>query len=178
MIDFDKKYNEKSFLEFWRRYNNIYNNIHKPTEQADDVEIYYNNQIGIINEPALPNENEEKGTGTPGNSNHTRKYNILHIIEQRNKEEEEIGDMIKNFEEKIDHFFEFIKTDEKGIRLVLKINSIGKAFNEAEVLSDFEKLYNKFKRRFKVKIGEYFFLQTKDLVEKLFEDFEQSVKAS
>lgn len=172
VIEFDKKYSEKSFLEFWRRYNNIYNNITKPTEEKDDVEIYFNNQIGIVSEPKetkkkKPRNGEGEGT--------KHKYNILKIIEQRNKEEETIGELIKQFEEKIDKFFEFIKADEKGKRLILKIQTAGSAFGESEILADFEKIYNKYKIRFRKKVGEFFFKQTQDLIEKLFEDFEESV---
>ena len=172
VIEFDKKYSEKSFLEFWRRYNNIYNNITKPTEEKDDVEIYFNNQIGIVNEPKeIKKKKPENGEG----EGKKHKYNILKIIEQRNKEEETIGELIKQFEEKIDNFFEFIKVDDKGKRLVLKIKTTGSAFGESEILADFEKIYNKYRIRFRKKVGEFFFKQTKDLVEKLFEDFEVSV---
>ncbi len=172
VIEFDKKYSEKSFLEFWRRYNNVYNNITKSTEEKDDVEIYFNNQIGIVSEPKEIKKKKPKSGEGEGTKH---KYNILKIIEQRNKEEETIGELIKQFEQKIDKFFEFIKADEKGKRLILKIQTAGSAFGESEILADFEKIYNKYRIRFRKKIGEFFFKQTRDLIEKLFEDFEESV---
>jgi type I restriction enzyme R subunit len=56
VIEIDRKYSEPDFLEFLRRFNNEYNSIHKSGEIIDDVQIYFDNKIGIV----TPVEYEEK----------------------------------------------------------------------------------------------------------------------
>ena len=48
VIELDVKFSNALFLDYLRKYNNEYNNIYKPTEIIDDVEIYFDNKIGII----------------------------------------------------------------------------------------------------------------------------------
>ena len=178
VIEFDDKYTNPEFLEFWRRYNNIYNNINKKTDLKDEVEIYFDNKIGLV-EPPKERDDKKPGSGDGGdNGGDGYDCNILKIIEQRNKEEEQIGELIKEFEQKIIAFFSYILTDDKGKRLVLKIKSKGSAFNETEILIDFEKVYNKYRRRFRKTVGEFFFQETEEMLEKLCEDFEKFVQNS
>ena len=35
-------------MDFWRKYNMLYNQINKQVEIIDDVEIYFDNRIGIV----------------------------------------------------------------------------------------------------------------------------------
>src|SRR5690606_7977313 len=48
VIELNPIYSDAIFLEFWRKYNTIYNLINKPDDIIDDVEIYFDNKIGII----------------------------------------------------------------------------------------------------------------------------------
>ena len=178
IIEFDKKYIEYCFLEFFKRFSNAYNSINKTYEEVDDVEIYFDNQIGIVE---IPNDNPIKPDTPPtsggdvvdGGKGH--KYNnILDIIEKRNEEEEEIGKLIEEFEQKIDLFFKYVREHKDFNILKAKIKS--EQFSEDEIYIDFRKIYNSFVRRKKKEVGEFFIKETKDIVDKLFDDFEESLR--
>ena len=170
LIEFDKKYVDVLFLEFWKRYNHEYNTINKPEEPKDDVQIYFDDRIGIV-EPQEDKKKKKKGEeGRPGKK---RKYNILDIIAKKNEEEEMIEQLIVDFEKKIDMFFKYISETKNGENLIAKMRDVGIKFSEAEVYIDFEKVYRKYVRLNRGKLGEFFILETKDMLDKLYEDFEE-----
>ncbi|WP_375722923.1 DEAD/DEAH box helicase family protein [Arcobacter sp. KX21116] len=177
VIDFDKKYLEYYLLEFYKRYSSIYNSVNKTDEEKDEVEIYYDNRMGIVEnvkeKPIKPNTPPTGGKGK-GNDSVGYKYNILDIIEKRNEEEEEIGKLIEEFQEKIEIFFDHIKAHKDFKELKAKM--FATQFGEDEVYSDFRKIYNSFVRRKKKEVGEFFIKETKDLVEKLCDDFEEMLR--
>lgn len=179
VIDLDPKYSEKLLLDFWRRYNMLYNQINKQNEIIDDVEIYFDNRIGIV-APIEPKEKDSKpknSSPTDPNQPNKYKYNILKVIEKRNQEEEAIADLITDFEKKITSLFEFIKQDDTGQRLIAKINDDGSAFSQEEIYSDFFKLYRKFTIRNK-DLGDFFIRETKDILSQLCDDFERTLRES
>ena len=81
--------------------------------------------------------------------------------------------MIKEFEEKLIAFFEYVKTSKEGERLIVKINSF---VSENEIYDDFAKIYRKYKALHRTAVGDYFFKETEDLIEKLCDDFEKTVR--
>ena len=177
VIELDPIYSQEVFLEFWRKYNTLYNHINRPDDIVDDVEIYFDNRIGIV----APGEEKEK-TKKPKNPSPTDpdspnkyKYNILKVIEKRNQEEEAIEELIKDFEDKITGFFEYIKSDNLGKRLIAKIQDDGSAFGQDEIYSDFERLYRKYVIVNK-NLGDFFKRETKDTLSQLCDDFELSLK--
>jgi len=177
VIQLDKKYSNQYFLHFWKRFNNEYNNINKQEEIIDDVEIYFDNKIGII-APIEPKEKEgSKGvsSGSTGDSENKYKYNILRVIEKRNQEEEAIEELIKDFEAKIEIFFNYLKNDDMGKRVIAKIKSDGSAFDADEIYNDFARIYRKFIRRNK-NLGEFFIRETQDSLNQLCDDFERDLK--
>ncbi len=178
VIDLEEKFSNEYFLQFWRRFNYEYNNINKQDEIIDDVEIYFDNKIGII----APAEYKEKIKGKPpvnGASNGTGdkpyKFDILKVIAKRNQEEEAIEELIKDFEAKIEKFFAYVKADEAGIRVIAKIQDDGSAFDEEEIYEDFGKIYRKFVRRNK-DLGEFFTRETQDIIHQLCDDFERTLE--
>lgn len=179
VIDLDPKFSESLFIEFWRKYNMLYNQINKQTEVIDDVEIYFDNRIGII----APIEPKDKGnkpknpTPTGSEQPNKYKYNILKVIEKRNQEEEAIEELIAEFEKKISSFFDFIKTDDNGQRLIAKIKDEGSAFSQDEIYLDFTKLYRKYTIKNK-DLGDFFIRETKDILNQLCDDFERSLNQS
>jgi type I restriction enzyme R subunit len=183
VIDFDKKFIDKAWLEFWRIFNKEYNHINKSTEIVDDVTIYFDNKIGVI-EPHAPEEQpiktkppkKGKTNGQPGQTRKFR-FDILAVIAKRNEEEEEIEKLIEDFEAKIEKLFAFIALPENGKRLIAKIKSSGSSFSEDEIYSDFTTLYKKFVRRNKEYLGDFFVNETKDSVNKLCDDFEKYVQS-
>lgn len=176
VIEIDKKYSEESFLQFWRKYNIIYSQLNKDNEIIDDVEIYFDNKIGIV----APQDYKVKDSKprvlgeTKDSDNNKFKYNILKVIEKRNQEEEAIAELIEEFEKKIDDFFEFIKKDDIGKRLIAKIKDNGSAFSQDEIYDDFNRLYRKFTIINK-DIGEFFKRETKDILNQLCDEFERTL---
>jgi type I restriction enzyme, R subunit len=179
VIELEPKYSEPLFLDFWRKFNNEFKHIHKPTEIIDDVEIYFDNKIGIISpqeygtkensKPKIAAEPIDVKEGTKF------KYNILKVIEKRNQEEEAIAELIADFELKIDSFFKYIIADEFGKRLVAKIKDEGTAFSQDEIYSDFSRVFRKYTLINK-DLGEFFKRETKDNLSQLCDDFERSLK--
>jgi type I restriction enzyme R subunit len=177
VIELDKKYSEELFLQFWRKFNIIYSQINKDNEIIDDVEIYFDNKIGIVApQDYVVKEIKPKVLGEPNSKygENKFKYNILKVIEKRNQEEEAIAELIADFESKIDTFFDFIKSDDMGKRLIAKIKDDGSAFSPDEIYTDFNKLYRKYTIMNK-DLGEFFKRETKDILNQMCDDFERSL---
>ena len=177
VISLDAKFSEPTLLQFLRRYNAIYNLMHRSGDVKDPIEVYFDNKIGIIEaattEPKKPTKKapkvaEGKIKGPPP------AFDILRIIEARNEQQAAVAELIKDFESKIREFFKFIIESTDGERLMVKINS---HVAETEVYDDFAKLYRRYRALKRKVVGEYFFKETEDLVEKLCDDFEIEVRA-
>ena len=176
MIELDKKLSEKWFIEFWHKYSIIYRQATKTiASDVDDVEIYFDNKIGIIapidDEPRKP-----KGGGGEPPVGPGTKYNILKEIEKRNKLEEKIKEQIEAFEKLIDEFFKSIQNDINGKRLIAKIKNTGNAFSYTEKLDDFSKLYTQYTIKNRSKLNAFFLQETKGNLLQLFDDFERSIQ--
>ncbi len=180
VIELDDKYKDEYFLDFWRRYNKIYNNINKPEEILDDVEVYFDNKIGIVapqNYKSIEKLSKaQEGETTYGNGGKQYRFHILAVIAKRNQEEEAIEQLIIEFEKKILWLFEFIKSDTKGKRLVAKILDEGSAFTSDEIYTDFKTILRKFIIRNKQELGVFFQKETKDITNQLCDDFERYLK--
>ena len=150
----------------------------KSCEIIDDVEIYFDYKIGIVVPQDYKVNEKPKVLGEPnGNGEYGEnkfKYNILKVIEKRNQEEEAIAELIADFEGKIDAFFDFIKSDDIGKRLIAKIKDDGSAFSQDEIYTDFNKLYRKYTIMNK-DLGEFFKRETKDILNQMCDDFERSL---
>ncbi|MBO0932279.1 type I restriction enzyme subunit R domain-containing protein [Fibrella aquatilis] len=174
----EPKFVEEHFLAFWRRYNNEYNNIHPRKELVDDVDIYFDNKIGIV----VPKDYEEKlrqkppvvGEPKSGYSSGKYTFSISDVIAKRNQEEEAIEELIHDFEAKVELFFSYVRSDEAGRRVMAKMRDSGTAFDVEEIYDDFSKLYRKFIRRNK-ELGEFFIRETQDIVNQLCDDFERTL---
>ena len=177
VIDIEKKYSQKLFLDFFRKFNMLYNQTNRFGGVKDEIEVYFDDQIGIVEEPPEEFAKKKKKASGEGNANGEKKkykYNILDIIEARNEEEEFIAEQIKNFESKIDKMFEYFQYDTQGTRLIAKIKS--RSFPEEEIYSDFRKLYNRYSIINRQKLGAFFIRETKSMVDKLCDDFERSLR--
>lgn len=173
VIELDAKYSEPSFLFFWRKFNTLYNMMHRSEDVKDPIEVYFDNQIGIIEvETQETKEKKKKPTqvakGTESGGNH--QFDILSIIEARNEHEAKKGSLIQDFESKIKDFFDYVRNANEGKRLIVKMKS---HVSEAEIYEDFAKIYRRYKVLNRQKVGDYFFKEMDDLVEKLCDDFEK-----
>ncbi len=174
IIEFNEKYIEEAFLNFFKIFHNIYNRVNSNNDSIDEVAIYFDNKIGIIEPPNIQQIKPNKPPTSSKESNKKEyKYNILKIIEKRNEQEEEIGKLIEEFESKVDIFFGYIKSHRDAPILIAKIR---KNFDENEIYSDFKKIYNQIIRRKKSKLGDFFIKETKEIIEKLCDDFEDRLK--
>ena len=186
VITFDDKYTEKVFLDFWRRYNNEYNQINRTTETKDDVEIYYDYKIGIVAPPEEPyrqgnKKNRVEDPETPyGNKKGKkgRQLSILDVIRQRNEEEEAIEELIDAFNDKIESLFNFIQTHRDGERFISKLKSDRTTFTYEDILSEFTRFYTRYFRKNKDDISTKFKKETKDMIGQLCDLFEERVKES
>ncbi|HNL79665.1 MAG TPA: type I restriction endonuclease subunit R, partial [Agitococcus sp.] len=177
VISLDDKFKEPSFLYFWQKINTVYNTLHQDSEHKDPIEVYFDNQIGIIE--VTPHETEEKkkkqrqlAKAKESQSPTPYQFDILSIIEARNEQSEKVAALIEDFQEKIKTFFDYIRTQSEGERLIIKIKSRS---SENEIYDLFAIIYRRYSILKKREVGEYFFKETKDLVNKLCDDFEKSV---
>lgn len=176
VIDLDPKYSEPSFLMFWRKFNSLYNLINRSDDVKDPIEVYFDNQIGIIEVTTYETKEEKKkqtkvaeGRAPYG----THQFDILAIIEARNEQEAIVGELIKGFEAKIKDFFEYVRNAAEGQRLIVKIKS---HVSESEIYEEFEKIYRRYRAIHRATVGDYFFNEMNDLLEKLCDDFENYLK--
>jgi type I restriction enzyme R subunit len=178
VIELDAKFSEPSFLFFWRKFNMLYNMLHRNKDVKDPIEVYFDNKIGMVEvvseykPPKLkkpPKVAEGSPTG-PGS-----KFDILAIIIARNEQEAKTGTLIQDFETKILNLFCYVRNDKDGERLIIKIKSHS---SEAEIYSDFAIIYRRYRAFHRQTVGDYFFKETEDLVDKLCDDFEATVIAT
>lgn len=177
VITLDAKYSEASFLEFLRLFNNIYNRLNRTDDIKDAIEVYFDNQIGIIEvETQDPEPNKKKITKVAQGKESTSKdyqFDILAIIEARNEQEDLKGERIQEFELKISDLFDYVRNCDDGKRLIIKVKS---NVSEEEIYDDFAKIYRKYKILHRQQVGDYFFKEMEDLVNKLCDDFEVLVR--
>lgn len=176
VIEIDDKYSDEYFTEFWYRYSVLYNSLTGTTELIDDVEVYFDNRIGIVSPPeekeTKPKSSEVKEPGASYGGKQY-KFDILAVIEKRNEEEEEIEALILDFQNKIEAFFEYV--NKEGARLIAKMKSTKTVFDEDEIYKDFEIIYKKYIRRNRKTLGQFFIKETEDIVNQLCDDFEKTV---
>lgn len=175
VIDLDAKYSEPCFLFFWRKFNSLYNMMHRSEDIKDPIEVYFDNQIGIIEvETEATKEMKNKPTKVAeGKADYgPHQFDILAIIEARNDLEAKKGSLIQEFESKIVDFFQYVQNSNEGIRLIVKIHS---HVSEEEIYHDFAVIYRRYRALNRQKVGDFFFKEMDDLVDKLCDDFEKQL---
>lgn len=178
VIETDDKYSEENFLHFWQKFNNIYNTLLGTTELIDEVEVYFDNRIGIVSPKEIeePPKRGNGGVNEPSPSYGKQyKFDILAVIEKRNEEEEEIEELILDFENKIEQFFDYVRLPANGKYIIAKMKDEHSTFDNEEIYDDFEKIYRKFIRRNRKSLGEFFIKETKDMINQLCDDFEKNI---
>ncbi len=176
VIEIEEKYSEPAFLYFWRKFNTLYNTINRSEDTKDPIEVYFDNQIGIIEVETKPTEEKKKKptkvAEAPGEYQ-SYKFDILKVIEARNSQEAIVGKLIQEFANKIEDLFAYVRNSPEGRRLIIKIRS---NVSEDEIYDDFAKIYRRYRALNRQRVGDYFFKETEDLVNKLCDDFEFTVR--
>jgi len=178
VIELNAKYSEPSFLFFWRKFNMLYNMLHRSEDIKDPIEVYFDNQIGIVEviaEESIKKKNKLKEVALGKIPGPGGQFDILSIIAARNEQEAKTGTLIKDFEAKIVDFFRYVRNSSEGERLIVKIKS---HVSENEIYGDFAKIYRRYKALHRALVGDYFFKETEDLVGKLCDDFEHEIRVS
>ncbi len=178
VIELDAKFSEPGFLFFWRKFNTLYNMLHRPAEIKDPIEVYFDNQIGMVEVVAKDSPKTGKKPTVLAEGSLPwlgSQFDILAIIAARNEQEAITGSLIKDFEAKIADFFRYIRDSKECERFIVKIKS---HVSEEEIYNDFAIIYRRYKALHRQTIGDYFFKETEDLVEKLCDDFERTVAGS
>jgi len=178
VIEIEAKYSEPSFLFFWRKFNTLYNIMHRSEDVKDPIEVYFDNQIGMVEVVADDSKKKVKkptnvAEGTPPGPG--GKFDILAIIAARNEQEAKIGELINAFESTIVDFFNYVESSSEGARLIVKIRS---HVSENEIYDDFAKIYRRYRALHRQAVGDYFFKETEDLINKLCDDFEITLQTN
>jgi type I restriction enzyme, R subunit len=176
VITLNEKYSETTLLEFFRLFNTIYNRINRSDDVKDAIEVYFDNQIGIIEVETKDPEPKKKRVTKVAEAEGTYKFHqfdILAILELRNEQENLKGEKIQEFKDKINDLFTYIQNSDEGKRLIVKINS---NVSEDEIYDTFAKIYRKYSILKRKVVGEYFFKEMEDLLNKLCDDFENTVR--
>jgi type I restriction enzyme R subunit len=179
VIEMEDKYTDELFIDFWYRFNNVFNQTKPNHGITDDVTIYYDEVIGIVAPPEA-NENGGNGgenTGDGGNGNGTQ-LDIFKAIAQRNQTEAEIEKLIEKFKAHLENLFTYIETEKGGSRLIAKIKAKANTstFTNDEVQSEFNKLYRKFIRRNRGTLSAFFIKETEAMLGQLCDMFEGRVR--
>jgi hypothetical protein len=172
VITLDPSYSAADFLSFWRKFNMLYNLMHRNDDSKDPIEVYFDEQIGIAEVPTVAPRTRRKkptevATGTPpgGAGSH---FDVAAIIQARNIGEDAKGTLIREFKDKLTDFFRYARESDEGVRLLVKIKS---HVSEDEIHADFAKIYRRYKGIYKPVVGEFFFKETADLIDKLCDEF-------
>ncbi len=176
VITLDEKYSEHTLLEFLRFFNAIYNRLYRTDDVKDAIEVYFDNQIGIIEvetKESEPKKKRESKVAEASETYHVHQFDVLAILEARNDQEDLKGEQIRDFASKISAFFAYVQQSDEGKRLIVKINS---NISEDEIYNDFGKIYRRYKILNQKTVGSYFFKEMEDLVNKLCDDFEVTVR--
>jgi type I site-specific restriction-modification system R (restriction) subunit len=151
--------------------------ILNPSDDVKDpIEVYFDNQIGIVEvetQETEPKKKRETKVATSTGTYKVHQFDILAVIEARNEQEELKAERIQEFEGKIQDLFQYVRESDEGQRLIVKINS---DVPEDEIYDDFAKIYRKYKILNRKTVGEYFFKEMEDLINKLCDDFEATVR--
>ncbi len=168
VMSFDSKYSEECFLNFMILFYTGYVDEFGKKKIKEFITVEYVKNIGLVNKEPDDNGGSKGGDGK-GNGTEKPPIDILSIIEKRNKEEEEIGKLIEEFKIKVIEFYTYIKADKKFNELKGKINNTH--FSQDEIYNDFIKIYKRIVLTKRDELGEFFIKESKDLGNRLCDDF-------
>jgi type I restriction enzyme R subunit len=173
VLTFDEKYEEECFIAFIVLFLREYFEQLGNHDDKEFVDIEYIKNIGLVEDTqksSPPPRERKKGKGGAGNP-----PDILEIIRKRNEDEDEIGKKIEEFKSKITLLFEYVQKHKKFPTLKAKIANT--SISRDEVCRDFGSLYNLFVITKKKDAGEFFIKESKDLIDKLCDEFVKEVSS-
>ena len=149
VLEIEAQYKNKTFADFWNNYGRLYREVTKiDNPEPEDINIYFDNTIGILETDGDDGKEPPKtggGTGGPGRpGGGSNRQAIIERIRKMNEKELEIEKLVKQFEENIKLYFDFIESQEEGQRLIAKMKSSDGSFTREILLNEFNSITRKF----------------------------------
>lgn len=143
VIDFDTKYSNKDFIDFWERYRKIYREVANENRGLIPVGVTFDGIIGLVGEPEVPDEPEEPrdGGGNGRGRGNRAPVNIIELIDALNTEEDAKEQQINLWLQKFETFFVFLASDSRFLAMVKT-----PGFSHDTINSTYEKLLRRFQR--------------------------------
>lgn len=178
VLEIDAQYKNKNFAEFWDNYGRLYREVTKvDNPEPEDINIYFDNTIGILETDGDDGKEPPKtggGTGGPGRpGGGSNKQAIIERIRKMNEKELEIEKLVKQFEENIKLYFDFIEGQEEGQRLIAKMKSTDGSFTRELLLNEFNSITRKFILIKGKELLDLFKKEIKENLESFFDLFEE-----
>lgn len=176
ILEIEDKYKNKMILDFWNEYCRLYRELTRGEgNPAEDIQIYFDNAIGMLetsgDEEEPPTHGGGGGTHPGGGKGGGNRDRIIEEIRKRNEKESTIEDQIKDFYDKIEAFFDYVKNEDTGKRVIAKIQSQNANFTREEIIKDFVSLSKIYLMKNGKSLSDFFKREFKANLEALYETF-------
>lgn len=149
VLEIDAQYKNRTFADFWDNYGRLYREMTKADNpEPEDINIYFDNTIGMLETDGDDGKEPPKtggssgGAGRPGRGSNRKA--IIERIRKMNEKELEIEKLVKQFEDNIKLYFDYLENEPEGQRLIAKIKSKETSFTGEELLHEFNSITRKF----------------------------------
>lgn len=149
VIEFDAKFSDADFIDFWQRYCNIYNSMFEKKEALGSISTTFDGNLGLlvgeeidIEEPGEPGGDGPDGGTPPRSGKPVQKPGLAGIFDalaKMNADEQEREQEMQFWHTQTDALFTFLKSDGKFMAMLRSEN-----FTREQI----EKEYNKLLRRY------------------------------
>ena len=154
VLEFKPAYKNEDFLDFWRRYCEIYRDETAKDESSNSILVEYDGSIGITVDPELEPQkpdSEDEGEEDDGEGKKKRRgkkgpggTDILAMIERLNSQAEAKAEEVEFWYGITQTFFAFLKEDGSFVAM---ITDEGNRFDRSEIQREYAALTRKFKRQ-------------------------------
>lgn len=186
VLDIPADYTEENFIDFWRRYCEIYRDVMGKRESGIAITADYDGLIGLTVDTELeePEGGEDDKDGDSEDDDTGKKCkkkkkgdsdaDIIAMIERLNEKSDAEAESVEYWRGVMNQFFTFLKSGAEGESFIAKISDGYVHFSREEIENDYAKLCRRFIRTNK---GESNLISKfiKENSEYLFESFADSV---
>lgn len=186
VLDIPAVYTEENFIDFWRRYCEIYRDVMGKRESGMAITADYDGLIGLTVDTELEEpeggeddkdgDSEDDDTGKKGKKKKKgdSDADIIAMIERLNEKSDAEAESVEYWRGVMNQFFTFLKSGAEGESFIAKISDGYVHFSREEIENDYAKLCRRFIRTNK---GESNLISKfiKENSEYLFESFADSV---
>ena len=155
VLEFKPAYKNEDFLDFWRRYCEIYRDETAKDNSSNAIMVEYDGSIGLTVDPELeePQKNDGEESEEDGGPDGKKKkdgkkgpggMDILAMIKRLNEQAEAKAEQVEFWYGIIQTFFNFLKEDGGFVAM---ITDEGNRFDRSEIQREYAALTRKFKRQ-------------------------------